>query len=221
MHRQLQKISFIAFLFLISMLLMSSTLHAFTFSEYEEKEAAEERSQAQQVRSMKDVPCSAKLKHKKVVVIIGERHNDGHLSSKQSNYGLMFNEINRRLRQLGLNTYSQKQITAQIARAEMEAVLNNDPDAAMAAGKRLGASFFIRGMISSRSGINPVLGINEVFVNMNFTLMDARGHIFSDVSVQGDSWSGSDTLGAALAIVKQQADVAVANLYHDYCTQAR
>ncbi len=217
---QFRKVNFTVFPILISMLLMSCSLFAFTFSEYEEKEAAQETYQTQRVERTASVPCSAKLKNKKVAVIIGERHNDGHLSSRQSNYGLMFHEINRRLRKLGLNTYSQKQITAQIAQAEMEAVLNNDPDAAVAAGRRMGASFFIRGMISSRSGINPVLGINEVFVNMTFTLISANGRIFSDVSIQGDSWSGSDTLGAALSIVKEQADMAVARLYRDYCTHA-
>jgi hypothetical protein len=38
------------------------------------------------------------------------------------------------------------------------------------------------------------------------------------VSAHSDSYSGSDTLATALDLVKQQSDLLVAHLYHDYCS---
>ena len=41
------------------------------------------------------------------------------------------NAINQRLKKFGFNTYTQEEITAQIAQAEIEAHFRNDPDAAI------------------------------------------------------------------------------------------
>lgn len=206
---------------MVLLLLLPGWTSAFNFADYEADEAQQEAEQRASSRGkvarLTSVPCKAKLKGKKVAIMIGEQHS-GRLSSKTGKYGLMFQEINKRLRQLGLNTYTQEEIQAQIAHAEIEAVLNNDPDAAIAASQKMGASFIIRGIISSRSQVNPVLHINEVFVNIGLTLLQANGRTISDVTAQGDSYAGGDILGAALDIVREQADGAVAQLYHDYCT---
>lgn len=194
--------------------------HPFSFSDDADQDRAQAEAKSRRIEQLASVPCAKSLKNKKVAVLIGERHTDGRISSKQSNYGIMFQEINKRLRHLGLQTYSQDQINAQIASAEVAACLNNDPDAAIAASRKLGAHFFLKGMISSRANVNPILNIKEVFVNLNFSLMDAQGRMMADVSAQGDSWSGADTLSAALAVVQEQADMAVTRLYHDYCTNA-
>ena len=45
----------------------------------------------------------------------------------------------------------------------------------------------------------------------------ANGRVLSDVSRRSDSYSGSDTLDTALALVREQADPLVAQLYNDYC----
>ncbi|CAK0757008.1 conserved hypothetical protein [Gammaproteobacteria bacterium] len=205
----------------LGLCVLSASVYPFSFSDDEERDAAKAEAKARRLDRLESVPCASSLKNKKVAVMIGERHQDGRLSSKQSNYGIMFQEINGRLRNLGLQTYSQEQITAQIASAELAACLNNNPDAAIAASRRLSASFLIKGMIRSRSHVNPILGINEVFVNLNLSLVDGKGRILSDVALKGDSYAGSDTLSAALTVVQEQADMAVARLYHDYCTQAR
>jgi hypothetical protein len=60
-------------------------------------------------------------------------------ATTQSSYGPHFNAINKRLRALGLNTYTQEEIRAQIAQAETDAYFRNDPDAALNASKKLGA----------------------------------------------------------------------------------
>ena len=119
-----------------------------------------------------------------------------------------------------MNTYTQEEITQQIAQAEIEAAMQNDPDAAITAASRLGASFILRGLISSRSQRNPIINVHEVFVDMGFTLVTAEGRSVSDASASGDSYSGRDTLTAALRLVRQDADRVVAELYHDYCTQS-
>lgn len=212
-------------IFFIGMLYgLPQTVSAFNFADYEHEEAQQEADQRaakrDKIARLTAVPCRAQLKGKKVALLIGEEHN-GRISSKASKYGLMFQELNKRLRQLGLNTYTQEEIKAQIAQAELEAVLSNDPDAALAASQKMGASFIIRGIVSSRSQVNPILKINEVFVNIGLTLLQANGRTVSDVTAQGDSYAGGDIVGAALAIVREQADGAVAQLYHDYCTTLR
>ena len=127
---------------------------------------------------------------------------------------------NHRLRALGLKTYTQEEIRAQIAQAELEAHFRNDPDAAINASKKLGASFILRGLITTQTGINPVLKINEVAVHMGFTLVSAGGKTLSSVAARDESYSGTDTLGMALTLVNEQADEVVAKLYNDYCRAA-
>lgn len=193
----------------------------FSFSDYEENEAQEEaeaaRAKAYYIENLLNTPCGRGLRGKKVAIIIAERRDDGHLLTRQSNYGLMFQEINQRLHKLGMRTFTPEQITAQIAQAELEAVMNDDPDAAISAARRLGASFTIRGLISARSRYNRTVGINEVFVDMGLSLINAGGHIVADAAAGADSWAGSDTVSVALHLVRNQADVMVAELYHEYC----
>jgi hypothetical protein len=219
---------------------------AFSFSEEERQEAQAEAlrsaEESGQVTRLLSIPCRDALKEKKIAVVIGERHSGVQAAGRvavlqtgrhggrgvalgaqdaagsQGGYGMLVAEINRRLRNIGLKTYSEAEISAQVAQAEMEAFLNNDMDAAASAASRLGANFFLRGIIDSRSRVNPVLGINEVFVTMAFTLVDASGRIISDVTAKGDAYAGQDTLSVALELIREQADLVVARLYNDYCS---
>ena len=75
--------------------------------------------------------------------------------AQQQNYGPHFQAINSRLRGLGLRTYTPEEIRQQIAQAEIDAYFRNDPDAALAAAKKLGASFVLRGLISSHAQPQP------------------------------------------------------------------
>lgn len=223
-HAKSQKI-WLALLIAAPILLLGVRSRAFSFSDYEQEqaegEARSEEAKARHIDDLLSVSCKGRLRDKKVMVVIAERHSNGRLASRQSNYGLMFQQINQRLRNLGMRTYTQEEITAQIAQAQIEAFFNNDPDAAISASRRLGASFILRGLISTRSHVNPVVRINEVFVDMGFTLVSSSGRAVSDVSASAQSWAGSDTLSVALALVKQDADTVVAQLYHDYCTHGR
>src|SRR6266480_3682193 len=77
----------------------------------------------------------------------------------QQDDGPHFQAINTRLRALGLKTYTPEEIRRQIAQAEIDAYFRNDPDAALAASKRLGASFILRGLISSQATRNPMMAV--------------------------------------------------------------
>lgn len=206
-------------LVMIGLLAGSPGSWAFRFSEQEGKGEAEAAAGQQQVQQLVSVPCQQRLKNQKIVTLIAERTTNGWVTL-QSRYGPHFNAINTRLRSLGLRTYTQEEIRAQIAQAEIEAYFRNDPDAALSASRRLGASHVLRGAITTHMALNRVLGIPEVTVHMGFTLTTAGGRVLSDVAARGDSFSGSDTLGMALVLVDEQADRIVAQLYNDYCRRA-
>jgi len=143
------------------------------------------------------------------------------LYASQERYGPHIRVIESRLRELGLRPYTQEQIRAQIAQAEIDAYFRNDPDAAIAASRRLAADFVLRGDILTLASVNPVLGINEVAVSFGLTLSDARtGRLLSEVGAKSEAFSGTDTLGTALELVRQQADPLVARIYNDFCQNA-
>ena len=211
-------------LLIASCLLIPTWGLAFSFKESEDREAEERRRAAEErsaeIERLLAVPCDERLKNKKIALIIGERVETQGIVYEPGKYGPLFQEISRRLRDLGLRTYTWEQIQAQIAAEEVKAFLNNDVDAAATAARRLGAGYFLRGMIRSKVRMNPVVRTEEVFVTMAFTLVDASGRTLSSVTAGGDSYSGPDPMETALRIVRSEADLAVARLYHDFCLNA-
>jgi hypothetical protein len=165
-------------------------------------------------------PCRRDLQGKKIMLVIGERQSDGFVVAEQKNYGPHFQAINARLRSLGLRTHTPEEIRAQIKQAEIDAYFRNDPDAALAAARRNGASFILRGLITSDARPNPLMAVNEVSVAMGFTLTQADGKVVSDVSATAASYAGANIGQTALALVNEQADRVVAKLYGDYCRHA-
>lgn len=196
--------------------------HAGFFDEYEEEINREDNAQRDAAQRRADrqlsVKCPASVKRRKIALILHENKGKGTRKVNNPNYSALFQEINRRLKNQGLKTYTQGQINAQIAQAELEAVANGDPDAAIAASKKLGATYFLRAHISSRSNVNPITRVNEVFVNMTFNLTK-WGRPISQIKAQGDSWAGQDTQSAAMAILEEKAESVVAQLYYDICTK--
>jgi len=192
----------------------------FKFSQPDTAAKAEEEARQNWIAQQLSTPCRAELKGKKIAVIIGEVQSNGYIAAQQQNYGPHFQAINARLRYLGLTTYTPEEIRRQIAQAEIDAYFRNDPDAALAAAKRLGASFILRGLISSQAVMNPVIRVNQVSVNMGFTLTGANGRIISDTGASSSSYAGADVSSMALTLVNEQADEVVARLYGDYCRNA-
>ena len=196
----------------------------FSFSEEEARARQEQQQQSdeREARIARDlsVDCRADLKNKKIMVVIGERLSNGHIEAHLTNYGPHYEAINKRLRALGLRTYTPEEIRRQIAQAEIDAYFRNDPDAALSASRRLGASFVLRGLISSQAVPNPMMAVNQVSVNMGFTLTSSNGRLVSDTQASSASYAGADVASMALTLVNEKADEVVASLYADYCRNA-
>ncbi|MCC7325511.1 MAG: hypothetical protein IT521_01730 [Burkholderiales bacterium] len=186
----------------------------------EQADLAAQAARGDRIAYELSTPCRADLKGKKIMVVIGERQSDGYISAQQDNYGPHFQAINARLRSLGLRTFAPEQIRAQIAQAEIDAYFRNNPDAALSAAKRLGASFVLRGLITAEAIPNPIIRVNQVTVSMGFTLAGSNGRIISDVGASSASYSGANIAQMALTLVDEQADEVVAKLYGDYCRNA-
>ena len=184
------------------------------------RERAERAVREERIEDDLSTPCRADLKNKKIMVVIGETQAGGSVSAEQRNYGPHYQAINQRLRSLGLRTYTPEEIRKQIAQAEIDAHFRNDPDAALSAAKRLGASFVLRGLISSQAQRNPMMRVNQVSVTMDFALTSSNGKQISTAQAQSASYAGPDVAKMALTLVNEQADEVVARLYADYCRNA-
>jgi hypothetical protein len=181
---------------------------------------AEEAAKQDRILQELSTPCRAELKGKKIALIIGEERSNGYIVAQQQNYGPHFQAINSRLRGLGLLTFTPEQIRQHIAQAEIDAYFKNDPDKALSAARRLGASFVLKGLISKEAAPSIIVGVNTVTVSFNFTLTGSNGRIISDVNASSSSYSGTDISRMALALVNEQIDEVVAKLYGDYCRNA-
>ncbi|MFO1324312.1 MAG: hypothetical protein U1F15_09625 [Burkholderiales bacterium] len=192
----------------------------FKFSTPDTTEQAAQAAKEDRIAYELSTPCRADLKGKKIMVVIGERQSNGYIEAHQNNYGPHFQAINARLRSLGLRTFTPEEIRAQIAQAEIDAYFKNNPDLALSAAKRLGASFVLRGLITADAVMNPIIAVNQVHVSMGFTLAGSDGRIVSDVGAESASYAGANVGQMALTLVNEQADEVVARLYGDYCRNA-
>jgi len=188
----------------------------FKFSNEDDEDKAQEAETQAKVQALLASPCRSKIKNQKIMVLIGESRN-GYIRASQSSYGGHFDALNARLQSVGLKTVTQAQIKAQVAQAEIDAYFKNDPDAALGASKRLSAQYILRGLISSETAYNRIVGVNQVAIRMNFTLTDASGRTLSQASAENASYAGMDTSGMALTLINEKADEVVAQLYSDYC----
>ena len=192
---------------------------AFSFTEDAQKDAAEEAARSAAATAGLTAlpqPCLDELKRRKIMIVMGERSGEG-ITADQARYSSHFNAIHKRLQKLGIRTLTQQEIRAQIAQAEVDAYFRNDPDAALAASKKLGAQLVMRGLIEARSGMNPVLRIPEVSVSIDYALLTSGGTRLSEASASGESYSGSDTLAMARTLIEEQADGVVNRLLGGYC----
>ena len=192
----------------------------FKFSQPDDADRAETEARQAKIADQLSTPCKAALKDRKIMVLIGQRQSNGFIVAQQQNYGPHFQAINTRLRALGLKTYTSEEIRRQIAQAEIDAYFRNDPDAALNASKKYGASFILRGLISSQASMNPIIPVNQVVVDMDFTLTGGDGRVISDTHANSGSYAGADVQRMALTLVNEQADEVVAKLYSDYCRNA-
>ncbi len=211
---------FATFAILAALAAGGASAEGFKFSQPDEADRAESEARQSRIAEQLSTPCRADLKGKKIMVVIGEVRSNGVIFAQQQNYGRHFQAINSRLRGLGLRTYTPEEIRQQIAQAEIDAYFHNDPDAALSASRRLGASFVLRGLISSQAQPNLMMNVNQVSVNMDFNLAGSNGRQISTAQAHSSSYAGADVSRMALTLVDENADEVVAKLYSDYCTHA-
>jgi len=208
-------------LLLLGLLAAGPTLgQGFKFSQPDEADRIEEEARQNRIADQLSTPCRADLKGKKIMLVIAQVQANGFVMAQQQNYGPEFQAINSRLRAMGLQTFTPEEIRRQIAQAEIDAYFKNDPDAALAASRRLGASFILRGLITQQASMNPMMAVNQVSINMGFTLTGSNGLVLSNVDASSSSYSGADTQHMALTLINEKADEVVAQLYSDYCSKA-
>ena len=195
--------------------------HAQTFKFSDDDKAAKEQETRNKVRvqELLNTPCKAKLKNQRIMVLIGQSQN-GAINAAQSGFIPHFDAINRKLQALGLKTVTQEQIRAQVKQAEIDAYFKNDADAALGASRRMAAQFILRGLISTSATYNRMVNVNQVTVNMAFSLTGADGQILSQANAESASYAGADVSGMALTLVNEQAEDVVAQLYSDYCSKS-
>ena len=198
---------------------VSAQAQGFKFSNPPPGAAAEAEAEARRQDTIDyqlATPCRNRIKNRKIMVLIGEEKN-GYLMAKQGAFSRHVDAINNRLLALGLKIYSPEQIRRQVAQEEIDAYFKNDPDRALSASRRLAAQYVLRGVIASHAVRNPIVNVNQVGVNLDFTLSDASGRPVSTATASNQSYAGSDTSGMALTLIEERADEVVAKLYSDYC----
>lgn len=186
----------------------------------EQREAAEQAHKRAQVERQLSTPCRDRIKNRKIMVIVGEEVN-GRIAAAQGRFGRHVEAINTRLQSLGLKTYSAEQIRKQVAQEEVDAYFKNDPDRAMSASKRLAAQYVLKGVIATQAVRNAMVNVNQVNVALDFTLTDAAGRRVAGARATHASFAGADVSGTALTLIEERADEVVAQLYADYCRNAR
>jgi hypothetical protein len=186
----------------------------------EQAQAAEQQRKQATVDWQLSTPCRDRIKNRKIMVLVGEQQN-GRVVAAQGNFGRHVEAINLRLQSLGLKTYSAEQIRKQIAQEEVDAYFKNDPDRALSAAKRLSAQYVLKGVIATQAFRNEMVNVNQVNVAMDFTLVDAAGRPLSTARANNASYAGADVSGMALTLIEERADEVVAQLYSDYCRNAR
>jgi hypothetical protein len=189
-------------------------------TEDEKQQAAEQQRKEAQVDWQLSTPCRERIKNRKIMVLVGEDRN-GYIAAPQANFSRHVEAINTRLQSLGLKTYSAEQIRKQIAQEEVDAYFKNDPDRALSAARRLSAQYVLKGVIETKAFRNQMANINQVNVSLDFTLTDAAGRPVSTARATNASYSGADVSGMALTLIEERADEVVAQLYSDYCRNAR
>ena len=210
---------------------------SFSFSQQEQEDASDAPPEHHR-QSLSQLKCPKSLKSATIASMIGEIHRSGgggrnqfygsfmgpdapewHSSSttNKSVYGNLVDALNVGFQQLGLKTYTSAEINARIARAEQEAVLNNDPDAAIAAADRLSASFMLKGVISTRSQLNRVVNVDEVYVTIDLSLVDRQGRQIASAQISETTFSDADVLNTIHNLVKKQAPSITYTLFKDYC----
>ncbi|MBU1054222.1 MAG: hypothetical protein KKC46_10375 [Proteobacteria bacterium] len=188
----------------------------FTFSEYEKEDSSEIAAENISDDLKNELKC---LKNKKIAVMVGEEVIEGRYKIKSSSSSHLAEALNEQLNQLGLKTYTPEEINSQIVKAEQEAFLSNDIDAAASAATRLSAKYFLKGLISTRTQKNPVIGIDEIFLTLSLTVVDEKGRNLASGMLSDAVFSDSNTTATALKLVRTNSAGLISDLFKEVCSK--
>ncbi len=85
------------------------------------------------------------------------------------------------------------------------------------AANKTGADFVVRGKITGTQGVNRLLGINEVDLTADFTLLLKNGNAVAATSVYGSSFAGSNRQQAMRVLWDEKSEEVIGRLFGDYC----
>lgn len=83
---------------------------------------------------------------------------------------------------------------------------------------KAGADFVVRGKVTGTQGVNRVLGIHEIDLTADFTLLLKNGNAVSSTSVYGSSFAGSNRQQTIRALWDEKSEEVVGRLFGDYCS---
>ncbi|MFN3884596.1 MAG: caspase domain-containing protein [Rhodocyclaceae bacterium] len=86
------------------------------------------------------------------------------------------------------------------------------------AANKAGADFVVRGKISGTQGVNRLVGLNEVDLTADFTLLMKNGNAVASTSAYGSSFAGSNRQQAIRALWDEKSEEVVGRLFGDYCS---
>ncbi|MFN6961329.1 MAG: caspase domain-containing protein [Rhodocyclaceae bacterium] len=86
------------------------------------------------------------------------------------------------------------------------------------ATNRSGADFVVRGKIVGSHSVNRLIGINEVDLTADFTLLLKNGNAVAATSAYGASFAGSNRQQAIRALWDEKSEEVVGRLFGDYCS---
>ena len=79
------------------------------------------------------------------------------------------------------------------------------------------ADVIVKGVIETSGGVNPALGINEVGLEADFSLLNAAGKTVATASVSGGAYADRNTKNAARDVWDEKSEEIVGKLFQDYC----
>lgn len=104
----------------------------------------------------------------------------------------------------------------EVVRQSLEAKLRN-VGLKLAAGKA-GADFVVRGKIAGTQGVNRLVGLDEVDLTADFTLLMKNGNAVASATAYGSSFAGSNRQQAIRALWDDKSEEIVGRLFGDYCS---
>lgn len=84
---------------------------------------------------------------------------------------------------------------------------------------RSAADFIVRGKITASHGVNRLIGINEVDLTADFTLLLKNGNAVASTSAYGASFAGANRQQAVRALWEEKSEEVVGRLFGDYCSE--